>query len=170
MTPTKYSKPTIYLHWFSAIAIAVAWVIGKLMGDLDNSDAKLLLIGIHIALGTFVFIFTALRIFYTFKNPRPEMIQTGSAFHNFLIPFIYYLMIVIIIMITISGTITLFSKSLGPAILSGNYLLLPPIGFNIYHYFHELLSNLFALLLIFHIAGITSHFLRKKENLLHRIS
>lgn len=170
MGTLKYSKPTIYLHWISVVAISVSWVIGFLMSDYENSDNKLLLIGVHIALGFIVMVLTITRVYFALTTERPERVRTGNNLQDLLIPFIHYLMLVVIIFIGISGMMIVISKGLQDAFVSGNYLLLPPPVFNIYHKYHEMLSFLFVVLLVAHVLGIGLFYLKKKENLIKRIS
>jgi cytochrome b561 len=71
-TKQSYGAPSLLLHWFAAFAIAAAWLVGTVMGDLPRGAPRATGIDLHFALGTLVLTLTALRLLWRLSNPQPD--------------------------------------------------------------------------------------------------
>ncbi len=70
-TPETFGTPSRLLHWIAALAIAAAWTVGTVMGDLPRGPSRAAGLDLHFALGTLVLSLTALRLLWRLFNPRP---------------------------------------------------------------------------------------------------
>jgi cytochrome b561 len=70
-TPETFGTPSRLLHWFAALAITAAWIVGSVMGDLPRGPSRAAGTDLHFALGTLVLTLTALRLLWRLFNPLP---------------------------------------------------------------------------------------------------
>ncbi|WP_343670637.1 cytochrome b/b6 domain-containing protein [Chitinophaga sp.] len=165
----KYGKGTIIIHWVSFLLILVLIPSGFIMTGTKPGDAKILLLRTHIFIGVIVFILTLLRVWFFFRYKRPSHLETGNLIHNKLIVWLENSFYIVLILLSVSGILTVILGALGQAIRAGNYTLLPnnldvpslaP---------HQVLAKLLIALLIVHIVGVVNHYIKLKENTLKRI-
>lgn len=71
-TSETFGTPSRLLHWIAALAIAAAWAVGTVMGDLPRGPSRAAGTDLHFALGTLVLTLTAFRLLWRLFNPRPE--------------------------------------------------------------------------------------------------
>lgn len=71
-TAADFGTPSRLLHWLAGFAIALAWIVGTVMGDLPRGDPRAAGLSLHFALGTAVLTLTALRLVWRLANPRLE--------------------------------------------------------------------------------------------------
>jgi cytochrome b561 len=139
------------------------------MSDTKPSDAKILLLRIHVFVGATVFILTLLRVWFFFKRKRPARLETGNPIHNKMIVWIDNSFYIVLLLLSISGILTVIQGELGQAIKTADYSLLPnklevaPLAA------HQVLAKLLIALLIAHVGGVINHYIRVKENTLRRI-
>ena len=165
----KYGKGTIIIHWVSLLLILILIPSGFIMAGTESGNEKILLLRMHVFIGVIVFILTLLRVRFFFKYKRPSKLETGSSFHNKLIVWIENSFYVILLLLSVSGVLTVLLGGLGQAIKTGSYtalpnkLELPPLTG------HQVLAKLLIALLIAHILGVVNHYIKFKENTLKRI-
>ena len=168
----KYSKRTVYIHWSSALLIFALIVTGINMENTAHSPEKFTSYKLHFIMGIVVFLLTVIRIVALIRDVRPPSLYKKRSIHNKFIQFIHYGFYIVIAWMCISGILSLFLEGIYPALLSGNFVDLPEInkdGFHPIMLSHHIMAKLVFLLLIFHVAGILVHLVRKKENTLKRI-
>jgi cytochrome b561 len=165
----KYSRGAIVIHWISFLLIAGLIPVGFIMADTEPSAQKILLYRLHMLMGITVFVLTLLRVWFFFNNQRPPKLETGSSLHNKLVVWIENSFYFVLILLSISGILTVILGELGQAIKTADYTLLPKtldippmIG-------HQILAKILIALLIAHVTGVLNHYLKFKENTLKRI-
>ncbi|HHH55264.1 MAG TPA: hypothetical protein ENK91_16515 [Bacteroidetes bacterium] len=165
----KYSKPTIIIHWVSAILILILFPLGKYVEDLQPID-KLTPLKIHAILGIVVLILTLLRTYYFFKNPRPDHIKTGSKFNDKLAVWIHYSFYYLLFIITISGILAMIIIGYGNAIKANDISLIKPHENSLLIKTHGLMATIMMILFVLHVIGVVKHLIMTKENTLKRIT
>ena len=166
----KYSKATIMIHWLSFLLILALIPVGFIMSNMENSDAKLGLLRVHIMAGVLVFILTLLRVWFFFKHPRPSRLKTGKRLHEKLIVWIENSFYLVLILLCTSGITTVIFGNLVGAIQNNDASLLvqtvevPPLMA------HKALAIILIILLIGHIGGVINHYIKTKENTIKRIT
>ncbi len=164
----KFSKPTIVVHWLSAIIIITLFPLGKYMEGLDAID-KMGLVKLHAFLGVVILVLTLYRTFLFFKHERPEDLKTGSKFNDKLAVWIHNAFYFLLIFIGISGLAVLFTGGYIDAFGTNAVEMIkspdeiPPLKA------HSLFSLILMVLLLLHVVGVIKHYILKKENTLKRI-
>ena len=164
----KYSKGTIIIHWLSFLLILALIPTGFIMSGMENSDAKLGLLRVHIFSGTLVFILTLLRVWFFFKHKRPSKLQTGSWLHDKLIIWIENSFYFILVLLSTSGIATVVSGNYAEAIQNNNPSLLPQTHDMPPLMAHKALAIILIILLLGHIGGVINHYIKTRENTLER--
>ncbi|MGJ1421097.1 cytochrome b/b6 domain-containing protein [Sphingobacterium spiritivorum] len=165
----KYSKGTILIHWLCFLLIVLLIPTGFIMGDMDRGIAKLNLLKVHLFVGILVFALTLLRIWYFFYQKRPSTLETGNFLHNNLVIWIENSFYIILILLCITGLVTVSMGNFGEAVQNTD---ISPLSENFNgpsHSAHKALAILFIILLMGHIAGVVNHYLKNKENIIKRI-
>ncbi len=164
----KFSKPIIFIHWLSAIMIFGLFALGLSISNLEGTE-KLALLPIHATGGFILFILTVIRSVLFFKSKRPDDLKTGSKFNDKLAVWIHNILYIFILLIGISGIVTMLVGGYGDALDSGDWKqildreVLPSLKA------HVVLSYLMMGLVFMHIVGVIKHYLLTKENTLKRI-
>lgn len=167
----KYSKPTVIIHWVTAILIIALFGLGRYTSSLEPAD-KMQLIQLHAALGMLVFILTIARSVLFFKSERPEPLDTGSNANNLLAKGIHRAFYALLILISFSGTATLLvggyfdaitSSPIAPDLISPRDEIIPLVG-------HRILGYIIMLLFVLHVAGVVRYNIKHKTNAVERMT
>lgn len=75
MTPLRYAPSSRWLHWITAVLVAVVIVFGIWIYYFEPADQafKLRLYNIHESLGVIVFVLTLIRILNRYRHPPPPL-------------------------------------------------------------------------------------------------
>ena len=167
MAITKYSKPQIFLHWVMFLLIALAAISIEIRemfpkGTYMRAELK----SIHIWLGEAVLFFIFFRIFIKLLTKQPQPISL-IPWQVSLIKLVYTLFYVLMFVIPITGILLL--QAGGKEALFFGYALPEIVSPDrdlkkIIKSIHELLSNTFYLLIIFHVtAALWHHFVLRDD-------
>lgn len=165
----KYSNGTVFIHWISLLLILILIPSGFIMANTRPEDGKIFLLRLHVFIGATVFVLTLFRVYFFFKHKRPARLETGNYLHNRMIVWIENSFYIVLLLLAISGILTIVSGGLGQAIKTADYTILPekldvpPLTG------HQSLAKLLMALLIVHIIGVANHYIKFKENTLKRI-
>ncbi len=165
----KYSKAIIIIHWLSFLLIMVLIPLGFLMTNTENGALKLILLNAHVFIGLLVFILTLLRAWFFFKHKRPSRLQTGKWLHNKLIVWIENSFYFILVLLSTSGIATVIFGNFAEAMSKNDILLLSQTIDTSSGMAHKALAIILAILLMGHVGGVISHYIKTKENTLKRI-
>lgn len=169
--PQKYSKAVIAIHWISALLILGLFPLGKYMSGLQPEE-KLWLVRIHGVLGVLIFALTIIRSVLFFTTKRPDHVNTGSKFNDFLAIAVQRSFYVLLLIVGISGFATLILGGYVEATTATPMLPelirprseIPPLKI------HDVLSTLMMLLVVMHIAGVIRFNIKHKTNVIDRMS
>lgn len=166
----KYSKGTIIIHWLSFLLIIALIPTGIIMEDMEPGVAKINLLRLHALVGIIVFVLTLIRVWFFFRHKRPSKLETGSTIHNKLVVWIENSFYYLLILLCITGIVTIVMGNLGEALQSNDASLLPksldfpPLNV------HKASAMLLIILLLGHIGGVINHYIKNKENTIKRIT
>lgn len=169
---TQYSKRVVIVHWLTLALLVVAWYLGDSLGDAtDDSKATLAGYLVHIAVGGTVLLLTLFRLYFRRKDGVPAPI--GVTAMDKLAKGIHHLLYAMLLLLPISGIMTVITSTAGKALLAGDANLLPKEhGYhNVFaHSVHAQLVNVLIALVVVHLLGALKHQFIMKDGLLNRMT
>ena len=150
-----YDKASVAFHWISAVAIIAMWPIGKIMTSLSGEPSSILY-STHVGLGLVVSAVTVARIVWIFRSDRPEELDMPR-WERFLFVANHYVLYGLLLLLSLSGIAMLLAAGSFDAVaLSKND---GPSAQ------HEVVSTIFLLMLVMHIAGVAYYQIRQGKTL-----
>ena len=151
----EYGLIAIIIHWASVILIFTLIPLGSIMTDMPNSDLKTLLYRIHILIGLIVLVLTLIRIIWLFIDTRPKPLEmTKNNYYLYIT--VKYSLYVVLLLLTLSGLVLLFTGGLMDVLL-GTTTSLPFVHRTPPALVHNILSKILIGLLIAHIGCVLYH-------------
>ena len=75
-TETRYGALSQAMHWATVICVVAGWLLGQFMDNFPKGIARDLALTAHIALGEFVLVLLAVRLFWRRFNRPPALVST----------------------------------------------------------------------------------------------
>jgi cytochrome b561 len=75
-TETRYGALSQAMHWATVICVVAGWLLGQFMHDFPKGIARDSALTAHIALGEFVLVLLAVRLFWRQFNRPPALVST----------------------------------------------------------------------------------------------
>lgn len=167
---TQYSKRMVIAHWLTLVLLAAAWLLGDALSDARHEgNATLAGYLIHALVGDGILLLTLLRMMFRRKDGTPAPL--GSSLMDKVATGVHHLLYTLLILIPVSGMVTIFTSKVGSALLAGDATLLPKKFIGVFaHNMHEWLLNLLILVVAIHVLGALKHQFMLKDNLMNRMS
>ena len=167
---TEYGFISKIFHWLSAAVLLIQIPLGFYLVDLDFSEKRLTIEGIHVILGVSIFYLTLLRLIYKLFNPTPSLVNSIFTGQRLIAKLNHILLYISILVITSSGAL----KKLFNGETLDLFLFDIEIkdNFELAELFYDIhiLSNYTLITLIsLHIIAVIVHKIIFKENLLKKI-
>lgn len=169
----RYSKGAIVLHWGMAVLI-----IGNLAGGFlhDNfprgSDARTLIMGLHVSLGLTLILLTGLRIGWRLANPPPPLPAYFTIGERVLATASHLGFYAVMLALPLAGW-AMADRNDRPLhyffVIDVPKWGLSRVAAQDAHALHEGLGKLMVALLALHILAIIKHLVMDRDNLLPRI-
>lgn len=172
-TSESFGTPSRLLHWAGALAIAAAWIVGTIMGDLPRGSPRAAGTDLHFALGTLVLTLTALRLLWRLFNPRPQALPGTPLWQERAAHFAHLALYALMFAVPLSGVLAAWFG--GKAV---NLLWLTTIGSpwtrdraweKAAEGMHESLANLLLILVAAHVVAALWHHFFRHDGTLRRI-
>ncbi len=172
MTPLKYHRALVALHWLLALLLIVALVMGTfaLKTVPNSSPDKIDALAGHMIAGGLIFVLTLLRIVVRLKTAHPAPASTGNALLDRLAPGIHWGLYALVLLMAGSGIAMSVLAGLPAIVFNGvgslpvNFDALPPRAA------HGILANLLMIAIALHVAAALFHQFVRKDGLLSRMS
>lgn len=166
----QYSKRMVIAHWLTLALLVVAWFLGDALDEARHTgDATLVGYIIHAMIGDLVLLVTLLRFYFRRKDGTPAPVGTGTM--DKVATGIHHLLYTVLVLLPISGAITLFTSPVGKALLAWDASLLPKkFSGVVAHEVHEVLVSVLILIVVVHILGAIKHQFVLKDGLMSRMS
>lgn len=173
MSPQRYSKAAIALHWSIAAALAFQLVLGWRLSGIAPGTTQFVTYQLHKSIGIAILLLTLFRVAIRITLPRPEPL-TDTRILAFAAKATHRLLYALMLLGPLSGwALVSTSKFQVPTLLFGAVVWphLPiPHGLNgIAVDTHRLAAYLLAGLIVLHVAGAIRHQFYKREDLLARM-
>jgi cytochrome b561 len=166
----QYSKRMMWLHWLTLLLGTGQMITGKMLTNAGTSDKKFTLYIFHFGFGIAVLIFTFVRAYFFFKDPRPEKPKQLSAVHKKFMNTIHIGFYIVLLSLGLTGLISVSIDELYSPLITNNPRASENISRGPVLISHFALSKIFILLFILHIFGFLRHWIKFKENRLKTIS
>lgn len=157
---TQYGRIAQLFHWLSMLLIVGLAIGGTVMTRIDNTAQQTQMYKMHVTVGLIVLALTVARVIWIFVDKRPELPvgmkgaqKTAFAVNHLLLYLVIGLMVVSgVAMLLLSG-VGLSPAGVTPAGIEN----VPPRAV------HDVVSKLFMLLFVMHLAGVIMYQVREGD-------
>lgn len=167
-----YSKRMVIIHWLTVALLIVAWYLGDTLVDARNEkSATLIGYFAHALAGGTVLLLTILRLIFRNVDGAPPPV--GNSLMDMVAGGIFNGLYILLILLSITGFMTVLTSSVGEAFLAGDARLLPAKYTGpgvIPHAAHDILVTVLMVVAAVHILGVIKHQFILKDGLLRRMS
>lgn len=166
----QYSKRMVLAHWLTLALLVAAWLLGDALDEARHAgNATLAGYIIHAMVGDLVLLLTLLRFYFRRKDGTPAPVGTGTM--DKIATGIHHMLYTVLVLLPISGAITVFTSPVGNALMSWDASLLPKKFSGVAaHEVHEVLVSVLILLVVVHVLGAIKHQFVLKDGLMDRMS
>lgn len=166
-TPTRYGSVAVLIHWTSAAAVILTFLLGWIAADVLVTPPPGLLI-VHVAMGVLVLALTLLRVVWWLAFDRLPAPPDGQPGWQALTAKIVHLgLYAVLVVMAASGIATMLLSGAMPILIAGGPV--PDFSELGPRLVHGLMSKLLLVLLALHIGAALYHQLIRRDNLLARM-
>lgn len=167
-----YSKRMVIIHWLTLALLIVAWYLGDALVDARvEKDATLIGYFAHALMGGAILLLTILRM--TFRGVDGTPPPVGNSVMDIVARGVHHGLYVLLILLSITGFMTLLTSTVGMALVTNAAILLPAeyTGPSVIpHTVHEILVTVMMVVVLVHILGAIKHQFIMKDGLMKRMS
>lgn len=165
----RYSGLSTTNHWITVILVVSMLVLGLVASEAPNDTTEDYVIGIHISLGFFAFLFIVWRVAYRLYEGFPPAIA-GTAPERWAAYLVHRSLLIVLTLQVLTGPLYLFTE--GDAVnVFGWFSVSLPLESS--EAIHELIEEIHVVLgvyvipglLLLHIAGAIRHYLARENSL-----
>lgn len=169
---TQYSKRMVIVHWLTLAFLIAAWFFGDALAEAtDESKATLAGYIMHMSVGGIILLLTLYQLYSRRKDGTP-LVLADTLLNQVVAKVVHYTIYTVLIVLSVSGMVTVFTSKAGQALLAGDASLLPKEhGFEkvFANEVHEQLVNVLIVLVVLHILGVIKHQFIMKDGLMSRM-
>ena len=167
-----YSKRMVIIHWLTLVLLIVAWYLGDALIDARiEKNATLIGYFAHALMGGAILLLTILRLTFRSVDGTPPLL--GNSVMDIVARGVHHGLYVLLILLSITGFMTLLTSTVGMALVTNTAILLPAeyTGPSVIpHSLHEILVTLMMVVVLVHILGAIKHQFIMKDGLMRRMS
>lgn len=167
-----YSKRMVIIHWLTLVLLIAAWYLGDVLVDARiEKGATLIGYFAHALMGGTILLLTILRM--TFRGVDGTPPPVGNSVMDIVARGVHHGLYVLLILLSITGFMTLLTSTVGAALVTGAAILLPAeyTGPSVIpHTVHEILVTVMMVVVLVHILGAIKHQFIMKDGLMRRMS
>lgn len=167
-----YSRRLVIIHWLTLVLLIVAWYLGDVLVDARiEKDATLIGYFAHALMGGAILLLTILRM--TFRGVDGTPPPVGNSVMDIVARGVHHGLYVLLILLSITGFMTLLTSTVGMALVTNAAILLPAeyTGPSVIpHAVHEILVTVMMVVVLVHILGAIKHQFIMKDGLMRRMS
>jgi len=167
-----YSKRMVIIHWLTLLLLIVAWYLGDALIDARiEKNATLIGYFAHALMGGAILLLTILRM--TFRGVDGTPPPLGNSVMDIVARGVHHGLYVLLILLSITGFMTLLTSTVGMALVTNTAILLPAeyTGPSVIpHSVHEILVTVMMVVVLVHILGAIKHQFIMKDGLMGRMS
>ena len=167
-----YSRRMVIIHWLTLLLLIVAWYLGDALIDARiEKNATLIGYFAHALMGGAILLLTILRM--TFRGVDGTPPPVGNSVMDIVARGVHHGLYVLLILLSITGFMTLLTSTVGMALVTNTAILLPAeyTGPSVIpHSVHEILVTVMMVVVLVHILGAIKHQFIMKDGLMRRMS
>ena len=167
-----YSRRMVIIHWLTLLLLIVAWYLGDALIDARiEKNATLIGYFAHALMGGAILLLTILRM--TFRGVDGTPPPVGNSVMDIVARGVHHGLYVLLILLSITGFMTLLTSTVGMALVTNAAILLPAeyTGPSVIpHSVHEILVTVMMVVVLVHILGAIKHQFIMKDGLMRRMS
>ena len=167
-----YSKRMVIIHWLTLALLIAAWYLGDALEDARNEKgATLIGYFAHALVGGAILLLTILRLTFRSVDGTPPL--AGNSLMDMVARGVHYGLYILLVLLSVTGFMTLLTSSVGEAFLTVDASLLPAKYTGpavIPHAVHEILVTVLMVVVVVHILGAIKHQFIMKDGLMRRMS
>ena len=167
-----YSRRMVIIHWLTLLLLIVAWYLGVALIDARiEKNATLIGYFAHALMGGAILLLTILRM--TFRGVDGTPPPLGNSVMDIVARGVHHGLYVLLILLSITGFMTLLTSTVGMALVTNAAILLPAeyTGPSVIpHSVHEILVTVMMVVVLVHILGAIKHQFIMKDGLMRRMS
>lgn len=167
---TQYSKRMVIIHWLTLVLLIVAWFLGHELDEARHEEGATLIGYVaHVLVGAAVLLLTLSRLYFRSKDGTPP--PMGETLMDKVSKGIHHLLHTLLIVLPVSGVVTVATSDVGKALQAWDASLLPKKFSGVFaHDVHETLVTVLIVLVIVHVLGAIKHQFIMKDGLMERMS
>jgi len=167
-----YSKRMVMIHWLTLALLFVAWYLGDTLVD-ERTERSATMLGylVHALVGGTVLVATAMRAVYRSTDRIPQPVS--NSLMDTLAREIHRALYFLLILIPLTGFMTLLTSDVGLALVTVDAQFLPekftgPSAIS--QVTHDILMTALMAVVAIHILGVIWHQFIMKDGLMNRMS
>ncbi len=174
MTPARYSRSAMALHWLIAALMAFQYGLGEAFAHMPRGKALFDVAQFHKSIGITILLLTLLRLAVRLWKPRPTL-HADHSWATWAAKLVHFGFYFVLLAVPLTGWLAASTSRLDIPTVLFNTVPWPdfPFADHGWHQWaedaHELLSKLFLLLFALHIIGALRHQLWLKETMIERM-
>lgn len=174
MTPERYSRSAMALHWLIAALLAFQYGLGEAFAHLPRGKALFDVAQFHKSVGITILLLTLLRLGVRFWRPRPAL-HGDQGWATWAAKAVHFGFYFVLLAVPLTGWLAASTSKLDIPTVLFNTIPWPDFPFVDKGWHegaegaHELLAKLFLLLFALHIVGALRHQLLLKETMIERM-
>ena len=169
---TQYSKRMVIVHWLTLALLIVAWFLGDTLAEATDDDkATVLGYALHLSVGGTILLLSLARIYFRRSDGTPALLA-DTPLNLIAAKSVHYALYTALVLLPISGVVTVITSGAGKALLAGDASLLPKeadyeklLALEV----HETLVAILIVLVVLHILGAIKHQFIMKDGLMSRM-
>lgn len=168
-TDKNYGSVAIAIHWLSALLILILIVSGFRAGEMEDTEAKVNILRIHLPIGIAVLLLTLARLAWWLSVDKKPLPIKMPVWQDYIGRFVHLVLYIVIIGMAASGVGMIILSGAGPIIFGSSTQPLPDFWEFRPRIPHGIGARVMLGLLVLHIGAALYHQLILKDGLISRI-
>jgi len=164
----RYDRPTIVLHWITAVLVTVQWLMGRTTGLMARGPLRVDIWSIHVLLGVGITVVFLARIAWRWRRGR-RLPGVGTPFEQAAAKLVHaglYVVLGIVLALGVANTIVHGFPLFNVLTVPGKQDMATILRVNAWH---GLAANVFAVLVLLHALAALFHHYVQRDGVLRRM-
>ena len=167
-TSERYDRPTIILHWLTAILVIVQWIMGRTTGLLPRGPVRVDIWSVHVLLGVCIALVLVARIVWRLWRGN-RLPGVGTVLERAAASFVHialYVVLAVVVTLGFANTYVHGFPLFNVLTLPGKQDIATILRVNSWH---GLAANVLAVLILLHTLAALFHHYVKRDGVMRRM-